>query len=312
MAPRPHVAIDGLLVLLVAIWGVNFSVLKVAFLEVPPLPFNALRLMVSVALFLGAIGYVRYRGDEGTGPVASVFSTPTPVTRRDWLELGALGIVGHFFDQIGFVGSVAATSISNAALIIGTTPVAVSLLSAALGRERLGTWHWAGAALSLAGLYVVVGLAASFTGATLHGDLLMLFAVLCWSIYTVGAGRLIARHSPLFVTGITMAIGAVPYVIWAAPQTMAHDWAAVSAWTWGALVFSAVLALNVSYLIWYIAVRQIGAARTAIVSNLVPVTAMAVAAVWLKEPITATKIVGATAILGGVALTRWGGRAPRS
>ena len=304
MPARPLVAIDGLLVLLVVIWGVNFSVLKKAFVEIPPLPFNALRLVISVAVFLAAIAIARRRVGEGRGAISTVFFTPSPVTRRDWVELSVLGVIGHCFYQLGFVGGVAITSVSNAALIIGATPVVIALLSAALGRDRLGRLHWIGAALSLTGIYVVVGLGASFTGATLDGDLLMMFSVGCWSVYTVGSTRLISRHSPLFVTGVTMAIGAVPYVLWALPSIAAHDWRQVSPFTWGLLFFSAVLALNVSYLIWYVAVRQIGPARTAIVSNLVPLAAMAVAAVWLREPITVTKLAGAAAILGGVALTR--------
>ncbi|MEZ5317979.1 MAG: DMT family transporter [Vicinamibacterales bacterium] len=309
-APRAILVVDLLLALMVLIWGVNFSVLKVAFREIPAAPFNAVRLALAVAVFLGAIAAARrgprHPGDART--VRSVFVTDTPVTARDVRDLVLLGLVGHFLYQIGFVGGVAATSVSNAALIIGTTPVVVTCLAAAIGRERLSPLHWAGVVLSLVGIYFVVGVRSSFGGASVHGDLLMAGSVLCWSAYTVGAGRLMARHSPLFVTGVTMAIGMVPYVIWAGPAMRQVDWTGVSAWTWGALVFSALFALNVCYLIWYIAVRQIGPSRTAIVSNLVPIAAMIVAAVWLREPVTRTKVAGAVLVLAGVALTRRAGR----
>jgi drug/metabolite transporter (DMT)-like permease len=55
-------------------------------------------------------------------------------------------------------------------------------------------------------------------------------------------------------------------------------------------------------------VQKIGSARTAIYSNLTPIVAMIVAALWLGEPITRTQIVGATLILSGIALTRMAGR----
>lgn len=305
-AARSPRSIDALLACLVLIWGTNFSLLKVAFREMPPLPFNALRLVLSVSVFLGAIAATRRITAADRGGLASVFATSTPVTTRDWLELVALGIIGHFFYQIGFVGGVAATSVANAALIIGSTPVVIAILSAVIRGERLGFLHWLGAAISLVGIYFVVGVGSSFSGASWRGDVLVMFSVLCWATYTIGGGRLISRHSPLFVTGVTMAFGAVPYVIWAWPEMRAMDWGRVSAWTWGALVFSGVLALNVSYLIWYVAVRQIGPSRTAIVSNLVPLVAMVVAALWLGEPITAAKTAGAAAVLGGVVLTRLG------
>jgi drug/metabolite transporter (DMT)-like permease len=98
----------------------------------------------------------------------------------------------------------------------------------------------------------------------------------------------------------------VPYVAATIPQFLTVNWDAVSVWTWISLVLSALLALNVAYLIWYMGVQTIGAARTSMFSNLVPITAMSVAALWLGEPLTRTKILGATAVLTGVLLTRLG------
>ena len=103
-----------------------------------------------------------------------------------------------------------------------------------------------------------------------------------------------------------MAIGGVPYVALTFPQFLDLDWASVSAFTWMSLVLSALLALNVAYLIWYTGVQRIGAARTSIFSNLVPLVAMSFAAVWLGEPVSADKLIGAAAVLTGVLLTRLG------
>ena len=49
------------------------------------------------------------------------------------------------------------TSVANSSLMLGATPVLVALLSALLGLERIGRLHWVGAALSLTGIYLVVG-----------------------------------------------------------------------------------------------------------------------------------------------------------
>ena len=296
--------IDALLVGMVLIWGVNYSVIKRAFVEIPPQPFNALRIAIASALFLTAIRAAGLRAARGRS--SSVFHTPHPLTTRDRLDLVWLGLVGHCAYQFCFVGGVAATSVSNAALIIGATPVAVAVLTATLGHERISPLHWLGAAVSGAGIYFVVGRGAAFGDATIRGDLLVMVSVVCWSVYTIGAGRLMRRHSPLYVTGMTMAIGGVPYVLIALPGLVALDWTRPAPWTWIALVLSAIFALGVAYLIWYTAVQKIGAARTAIYSNVVPIIAIAVAAIWLGEPLTRAKILGAGAVLAGVALTRHG------
>ena len=47
-----------------------------------------------------------------------------------------------------------------------------------------------------------------------------------------------------------------------------------------------------------------GVAGTSVYSNLIPIVAMLTALVWLGEPLSASKIVGAAAVLLGVALTR--------
>jgi drug/metabolite transporter (DMT)-like permease len=200
--------------------------------------------------------------------------------------------------------------VSNCALINGATPVVVAIASAALGRERITRLHWLGAATSAFGIYLVVGHGAAFGGTHLTGDLLVMASVSCWAVYSMGAARLIERHSPLFVTGVTFVVGTVPYVIVSLPALLAVRWADLSAYVYVSVVLSALLALCVSYLIWYTAIQAIGVARTSVYSNLVPIAAMIVAALWLGEPITVIKVSGAAAVLTGLWLTRLGRRPP--
>jgi drug/metabolite transporter (DMT)-like permease len=103
-----------------------------------------------------------------------------------------------------------------------------------------------------------------------------------------------------------MAIGTIVYAPIAAPHLADVAWSAVSAITWLKLVYSSIFALCVSYTIWYAAVRQIGSARTAVYSNLLPIVAMATAYLWLREPIGLSKALGAAAVLAGVAVARMG------
>jgi drug/metabolite transporter (DMT)-like permease len=301
---RSRVSIDLLLVLMVLIWGTNYSVIKRAFDEVPPQPFNAVRLAIASTVYLVAIGLSRRRARLGRAPASSVFYTPHDLTPADRWSLLWVGLVGHLVYQWCFVAGVNGTSVSNAALIIGATPAVVAVASTLLGRDRITPLHWAGAAISAIGIYIVVGRGAALGGRTLRGDELVMVSVCCWAAYTLGAAGLMKRHSPLYVTGMTMAIGGLPYAAMQVPEVMRVDWLHVSVYTLVALPLSALLALCLAYLIWYAGVQRIGPARTSIYSNVVPLVAMFVARVWLGEPITPAKIAGATAIVGGVVLTR--------
>jgi drug/metabolite transporter (DMT)-like permease len=285
------------------IWGSNFSVIKSAFRELDPQAFNAVRMVVASLAFLMVMAGARWLSP---GTAGSTFYSPARVTAREWAQLVVLGLIGHVLYQLCFIGGLARTSVANSSLMLAITPVLIAVISAALGHERIGRAHWIGALVSTAGIYLVVGRGFRLGGAGLLGDALMFGAVLCWAIYTLGARPLMERHSPVAVTGLSMALGTLVYVPMVWPQVRAVDWSRVSAWTLGLSVYSALFALCVAYTIWYVAVRQIGSARTSAYSNLIPVVAMASAVLFLGEPLESRKLIGASAVLAGVALTRAG------
>lgn len=311
---------DALLLLTASIWGANYSIIKVILGHIGPRAFIALRLSAATVVFLAAIAIsrrFRARGPRGDDPVRETLTDITPggdstlalfrtstLSRREWLLLVVLGVIGHFLYQGLFIEGVARTSVANASLLIGCTPMAVSLANAALGLERLTRMHWLGTALSLAGIYVVVGRANGAGGASLTGDLLMTAAVACWGGYTMLGKDLLKRHSPLIVTGYSMAIGTVPYLIFSAPDVWATDWARIPASAWLGIAYCTFLSFNVAYILWYAGVQRLGSARTALYANLVPIVSLITAWAWLGEPIGWTKTAGAAAVLTGLALTR--------
>jgi drug/metabolite transporter (DMT)-like permease len=297
--------LDALLLLMAVIWGTNYTVIKFAFREVNPQAFNAVRLVVASSVMIATMAITR----RMRWNPAEVFHTAEPVTRRDWIALAAVGFIGHCVYQYLFVGGVARTSVANSSLLLAASPVLITILSVALHRlgglgERVTAMHWAGTLLSLAGIYIVVRTGGKTAGQSLAGDVMMGVAVVCWSIYTIAARPLMARHSPVGVTALSMTIGTMFYLPLALPDLVRVAWTTVSVQTWMALVYSAVLSICVAYVIWYVAVRELGTARTAVYSNLLPIIAMIAAAIWLHEPVGPGKIAGAALVLAGVGLTR--------
>jgi drug/metabolite transporter (DMT)-like permease len=91
------------------------------------------------------------------------------LTPIDWLSIATLGVIGHFIYQLCFMGGLSRTTVSNSSLILGTSPVAVAMLTSAVGHERVSGRHWVGAALSVGGIYLLVGHDASLSSQTLVG-----------------------------------------------------------------------------------------------------------------------------------------------
>lgn len=285
--------LDAWLLLMAFFWGSNFVVVKAALRELPGPVFNAIRLTIASALFLGIIAW-------RDGLAGSLRRVP----RADWWRLVGLALLGHFLYQILFLAGVARTSVANSALIFACTPITVSLISAWLGHERPGWLRWTGTVISLAGIYFVVGHGAGEAGSSLGGDGIIFLAMLSWAVYTIATHTMLDRYTPIFITGITMAIGTLPYMpvglYWLPPGGLSG----ISPLGWAGILYSAAFSLVAAYVIWYTAVRELGSGHTAIYQNVVPIVAMVVATLLLREPLTSAKIGGAIAVLCGVVLTR--------
>src|SRR5262245_53459041 len=227
------------------IWGTNYAIIKSAFREIDPQAFNALRLsLASVVMVATSRLAPRFHLDDN-------FHTAERVTRDDWIRLAALGLVGHFLYQFLFVGGLARTSVANGALIVSLTPIVITFVSTVTGKERTGVLHWAGTLLSFLGIYIVVGRGAHASSESLRGDLMLMGAVVCWAFYTIGARPLMARHSPVGVTALSMLIGTMLYVPAVARNLASVPWPDISAATWIKVTYSAIFALCVAYTIWY-------------------------------------------------------------
>lgn len=282
-------ALDALLLLMVLIWGTNFSLVKVALRDFPEMAFNAMRMLTSAIVFVAVIASSRTRPS---------------FSRGDWIRLTLLGIVGTFLYQFMFVGGLKRTSAGNASLIIGASPILIALMSSLAGHERVAPRKWFGVALGFAGLYFVVGHRADWSAASLTGDGMVIAGMGFWATYSVAAQPLLKRYSPLAVTGTSFSIGAALYLLFTAPILVTIDWPSISGASWVLMFLSAVLALNVSYVIWYTGLQKLGATRTSMYSYLTPIVAMAVAAFWLGEPVSGNQMIGAGAILTGLVITR--------
>lgn len=290
-APAASRAAEAGLLLMVAIWAVNFSFIKVALAEIPPFGFNALRFPLA-ALLLAMV--LRTRGR---------LALPD---RADRGRIVALGVIGNVLYQLLFIAGMARSRAGNASLLLTGSPVFTAMLSAALGHERVRTAAWTGIAATAAGIALVVGSGEGgfrFGTATLAGDLMLVAASAIWAFYTVGARDLIRKYGSVAVTAWTLWVGAALLLLIGIPDLIGMD-RGPSLLAWAGVLYAGVLGIGVAYLLWYSAVRVLGNTHTSAFSNLTPVLAILVAWVWLAEVPNAWQVVGAVVILGGISVVR--------
>jgi drug/metabolite transporter (DMT)-like permease len=279
------------------IWGVNMIIVKAAFAEFQPLAFNALRFPIASVAMVAIAWRLK----------------PALPPRHLWGRIAVFGIVGNTLYQVGFIEGLSRTRAGNVALILAANPVLTAALTHMLGHERLHWREWAGLALSALGVGAIV--LGSHTevavGASVAGDLLVLWAALCWAIYAIGSRPVANEIGAVPMAAWTIAVGTVPILLIGVPQLGQQRWADVSLPAWGAVAYASLGALVTAYLIWASGLRKLGPTRSAQYSNATPVFAFLAAWLVLKEVPTVWQILGGAAVFAGLYVTR-GGRPGRA
>jgi drug/metabolite transporter (DMT)-like permease len=281
---------DLTMILVVVIWGVNFSVVKIALAEFPPLAFASLRFAAA-----GVLLWLIMRWREGA----------KTLDRATWWKLIWVGIIGNTLYQICFNIGLSLTSAANGSLLISTTPALVAAAGAILGIEQLRKNTILGIMLAIGGVALVLtARGLEFSLESIGGDLFMLGCSIFWTIYTLGVRTLGGGLSPLRITTMTMLTGVPGLLLLSTPDLMSIDWPTISLSAWACFLYATVLGLVLSYLLWNNSVRVVGSNRTAIYGCVIPLIAALVAWPLLGEQPTWLQAVGATLIISGVLLTR--------
>ena len=290
-AAPSHLGTELLLLLMALIWGVNYISVKYATEQMPPLAFNGMRITIAATALM----------------LVSLVTRGAWPDRRTTLALLFLGALGNGIYQLFFIEGIARTQAGAAALVLAASPAVIAIIGRIRGVERVTGRRVIGIAASLVGMALVVfgtGRAAAHGPITLEGNLLVLAACVCWSLYTVLIKPYTERVESVRLSSLTMAGGAIPLLVVTGPAIAHTPWRALPALAWTALLYSSIIALVVGYFFWYRGVKDIGPTRTALFSNLQPAVALVAAWPMLGEVPTALQIVGAVAIMAGVLLTR--------
>ena len=269
-----------------AVWGTNFVVIKVALGHLPPLTFAALRFTFAV--------------------LPAIFFLKRP--KVAWWNLAAYGVligVGQF--GVLYIAMRSAISPGLASLVVQTQVFFTIGLSMMLTGERVRGYQLAALALATAGLgWLVVHANAEVTPLGLG---LVLIAALSWA-----GGNTVARAAG--------PVNMLAYVVWAslfsAPPLIAlalafEGWPAMArgvtqanAMTWAAVLWQSIGNTLFGYAAWAWLLGRYPAATISPLSLLVPVFGMAASAVFLGEPLSSWKLTAAMLVLSGLALnTLW-------
>jgi drug/metabolite transporter (DMT)-like permease len=279
---------------LIVIWGANFSVQKAVFVALQPGGFLFLRYLLLPAA--AALLLCWYHGRHWPR-----------VSRADFWALLRLGLAGHLLHVTMVTYGIHWSTAFSSSLILACGPIFTLLILRWHGLETLTRAQIVGVAVAMAG--VLVFLSDKLLGAQWRasgGDLTLLVASSFFAYYTVASKPLIERHGGVLVMAYAMLLGSAPVLAISAPAGLAVDWSQVSALVWAGALWAALVSAFLGWLVWGWVNAVRGVARTAPLMYLMPPVAGLVAWALTGERYGAVKLGGAALTLAGVALAQFG------
>jgi O-acetylserine/cysteine efflux transporter len=262
------------------LWGSTVPLSKLALGWLPPGWLTAVRFAVAAAVLLTI---TRSRVRAAWSPAV--------------LAWGAAGYGGTVLLQNT---GITRTSVSHAALLIGTAPVLVAIIAVVWHHSVVRPVAWAGFAVSLGGVGLIA--AGGGGGANLGGDGMVLASVLLSAIFTVGQTRLLRGRDPIAVTAVqflgaalvTAPFSALTEGVPPAPAGTASLLAVVALIAGGTLLPFTLFAFGQSRLPAEIAGAFL---------NIEPLVGAVAGVVVFGDPAGPAQLAGGAAILGGIALS---------
>ncbi|MFM9951218.1 MAG: DMT family transporter [Saprospiraceae bacterium] len=281
--------IYGKLLIVACVWGGTFIATRMA--------------AQVMGLFEGAFWRFLF---ATLGLLCVVWLTKTKLPKMDRRTLRyniLLALSGIIVYNFFFFSALKLIPASRASLLVALNPTIILFASVFMFGEPLKPAKILGGLLSLFGAIVVIT-----RGELSHvfdhfgpGEWLALGCPASWAVYTLLSRKISFAQEPLVTTTyscLLSMVGLLPLAYW---EGM-HPVREVSFQIWGALIFLGLLGTVLGF-VWYAeGIRAIGAARTAIFNNLVPVFGVLFSVLLLNEQIDGSVLVGGALVVTGVAV----------
>jgi drug/metabolite transporter (DMT)-like permease len=278
----------------VLMWASTFTLFKVAWRDMDPVAFTAVRFAAMFAFSLVVLALARNR---------------VRPRRADVPALIASGLTGYFLYQMGFVLGLDRTTALASAILISTHPIFSVIFMWLARRQRATRLEVVGAVVGFLGVAVFLRAWDAFAAAR-PGDLLSLGAAAAFGAYGVINQPLTARYPSRELMSYGLAVGGLLVTVVGIPAMVQQDWGAVSPTSWVILAYATVGPVYLAYALWNWAIRHRGIPRTVVYGFLVPVLGGAIAVLALDETVTVTQLVGGLLVVIGLIVTRLSPKVP--
>lgn len=232
-----------------------------------------------------------------------------------WAMLG-LGLTGIFGYNVLFFGGLQTVEAGRASLIIALNPVAIALGAVLFFKESLNRTKSIGIGISLLGALWVISKGdlqtlshslsagnSSATGVFGWGEVMLIGCVFSWMSYTLIGKAAMQTLSPLVASAYACWVGSLLLLPAALHEGLWQSIQSMQPSAFISILYLGVLGSAVGFCWYYDGLKAIGPGRASAFINLVPVSAIVLAAIVLHEPLTPSIAIGAILVILGVSVT---------
>lgn len=227
---------------------------------------------------------------------------------KDELLMVGAGLAGGSLYFIAENTALGITLASNVSLIICTTPVFTAILSHFFVKgEKLKRGLLYGSLIALGGVALVVFNGSFILQINPLGDFLTITAALMWAFYNIILKRLDSRYSTLLITRKVFFYGVITLLpVFLLNPLTTDTTILLKPVVIGNLIFLGLVASMLCYIMWNVAVKQLGPTRTSNYLYVIPLVTLLTSSVVIGETVTVIALTGAALILCGVYLAEKG------
>lgn len=276
-----------LLIITVTFWGLAWPIGRYIVspefgATIPPFLIVVLRYIIFVTLLFAAAYYFEH-------------SFNIAFFKLHWKELSLMGLVSVTFYQFGYLYGETYTAASDASLVVATSPIIVLFVAAAVINESITPIKIVGSFIAFLGVIIIVGFSPNTNVPNrLFGDFLVFLSAISYGTYTVLLRRIFNKYpnkkpSSFHVLSWLSLMGLVftlPLAFLTGPKYFINPalLLTIDHRIWLGILYLAIFSSFIAYIFYTEGVKRIGASRSAIFVNLVPVVGVT-ASVFIGETI---------------------------
>ncbi|ABB15377.1 MULTISPECIES: DMT family transporter [Carboxydothermus] len=277
-----------LLVIVAMLWASAFVAAREVVREVPPVVAATLRFLLSGLIIM---------------PLALYREKNRRYGLKNYLYLVIMGFTGIFLYNLFFFFGVKFNPASDSSLVIAVNPIVVSLLAALFLKEKLTFEKILGLIISFIGVLLVIseGHPLTYFQGPLEPTRFLLFgAVISWAIYSVISKKVMGTVSPLATTAFSIFFGAIFFLPWGIGEMQHVNMLKISLKSYLLIIHLAVFPTVLAFFWWNLGIKKVGAQKSALFINLIPIFTLILSAVFLGEKITLPRVLGGLLVILGV------------